>query len=64
MTTNKISKKWRQMSEVYIIFTSGYNDLDFSESAASEMYQFETYGIGNLKQGLFNPSGSYNMGNH
>lgn len=41
------------MAEIYKIFTSGYTDLDFSDEAALEMFKFETYGIGNLKQGLF-----------
>jgi hypothetical protein len=56
------------MAEVYRLFGGDSSQVDYSEEAAQEMYRFETYGEGTLKQGLFSdptrtPNG-YAVGKH
>lgn len=50
----KISNKFKKMCEVYKIFAD--KDLDFSLSAMEEMYNFETFGKGNISIEGFNAS--------
>jgi hypothetical protein len=56
------------MAEVYKLFGTSIPDMDYSEEAAVEMYQFESQGIGDLKQGLFSDSSrkhnGYAVGKH
>ena len=55
----KPTKRWLRMAEVYKRFTgreSGLvdqSDLDFSDEAAAEMFEFETTGRGDLRTGVF-----------
>ena len=55
-----MTERWRKMSEIYKIFAKGWNNLDFSEKAAEEMFQWESKGEGDLKQGIFSKGGKYN----
>ncbi len=55
----KPSKKWWKKAEVYRWFaeeTYGIYTLDFSDSAASAMYEYESTGKGNLEGGIFTES--------
>ena len=63
---HKPSKKWNRMKPIYRYFAGESDTLDFSDTAAWEMFRFETTGVGNLKIGLFNTEklNGYAIGKH
>lgn len=55
----KVSKKWLKTAQLYKFFSKDYQGLDFSDSAAEAMYNYETYGEGRVTyhekvDGLYN----------
>ena len=44
------------MANMYKRFAKEIDGLDFSEDAKKQMYEFETFGVGKLKSGLFKAS--------
>ena len=55
-----MTEQWLKMAEIYKIFVSDKNNMDFSEKAAQEMFKYESTGKGDLKQGIFIKKGKYN----
>lgn len=51
-----MTKKFRDMCKIYRIFAEQYSYCDFSENAIKELYEFETFGKGNIKISGFNAS--------
>ena len=55
-----MTEQWRKKAEVYKIFAE---KGDFSEQAAQEMYDYETFGKGTLKNTIFGvPTNGYFIG--
>lgn len=52
----KMPRRFKRMCEVYKIFASDWH-CDFSESAMLEMYEFETFGKGDIDLTGFNTIG-------
>jgi hypothetical protein len=50
------SKNWRKIEPIYRYFASDRDNLDFSDKAALDAYNWETNGVGNFKIGLFSNS--------
>ena len=48
------SNKWKRKAEIYKEFAPKDCELDFSDEAALEMFQYETYGEGSLTEDLWN----------
>lgn len=48
-----MTNKYRKMCEIYKIFAKDW-DCDFSEQAMQDMYNYETFGKGNINEGIFN----------
>ena len=53
---SKVTPKYRKMAQVYKIFASGWDNLDYSEQALQEMYDYESTGKGNIAISVFNKS--------
>lgn len=49
----KISNKWRQMAQVYMVFAERFKGVSFTEEDALEVYLWESTGKGNLEAGVF-----------
>lgn len=57
----KISKGWLKHAEIYKLFIDDFDkDLDFSKEAMQEMYEYETFGTGDLKIDIFVSRGKVN----
>jgi hypothetical protein len=55
------SKQWYKMADIYKIFAEDWNHIcDFSETAAMEMYKFESHGSGKISLTVKNENGVYN----
>ena len=50
------SRRWRKKAELYRLFAVGWDNLDFSETAAKAMFDYESTGRGNLALGIFSSS--------
>jgi hypothetical protein len=50
---SKISKSWLKMAEIYKIFADGWNNIDFSDKAKQEMFDFESSGRGDIEIDCF-----------
>ena len=62
-----MTKKWLRMAEMYKHFAKPWNHLcDFSEEAKQAMFDYESKGIGNLKQDIFSQEicNGYALGKH
>ena len=51
----KISKNFDKMKDVYKIFARNEKNLDFSRKALLELYEYETYGKGDLSLAVTPP---------
>ena len=47
------SKRWLKKAEIYKLFAKGFGNLDFSERAAKELYDYESQGKGNIEIDTF-----------
>ena len=54
--TVRLTDKFRNMCELYKIFAQPF-DCDFSEKAMQEMFEYESFGIGNIDISGFNTIG-------
>ena len=48
-----ISRNWLEKAKIYKIFAKGITELDFSNKSACDMYEYETFGQGNLGSNIF-----------
>lgn len=57
----KPSKKWAKMAEIYKLFSDHHENIDFSNQALQEMFEYETFGKGDLRLNIFaNKNGKFN----
>lgn len=56
-----MTKRFIKMCEVYKVFAKSW-DCDFSDFAMKEMYEFETFGKGNIEISGFNTIGKKSNG--
>lgn len=57
---SKISKKWWNTAEAYKYFAQGFGNLDFSDEAAQNMYNYESQGKPLIKYNELQENGMYN----